>query len=137
MEVLNIILEWWHDVALGLQWSWCQEVSPYMHACMRDEAFYEINSCMRPRAGKGVTYSSGENKIVWLCLLLQQNMNLWIDHTPFFWLLFLYYSLILFLILISPTTFFFLVLELFSRIYYIMIYKISYKDYLHKLHDLL
>ena len=31
---------------------------------MRDEAFYDINSCMRPRAGKGVTYSSGENKIV-------------------------------------------------------------------------
>ena len=91
LEVLNIILEWWHDVALGLQWSWCQEVSPYMHACMRDEAFYDINSCMRPRAGKGVTYSSGENKIVKRCLLSQQNMNLWIDHSPFFWLLFLYY----------------------------------------------
>ena len=62
-----------------------------MHACMRDEAFYDINSCMRPRAGKGVTYSSGENKIVKRCLLSQQNMNLWIDHSPFFWLLFLYY----------------------------------------------
>ena len=31
---------------------------------MRDEAFYDKNSCMRPRAGKGVTYSSRENKIV-------------------------------------------------------------------------
>ena len=74
---------------------------------MRDEAFYDINSCMRPRARKGVTYSSGENKIVKLCLLSLQNMNLCIDHTPFFWLLFLYYSLIVYLILISPTTFVF------------------------------
>ena len=55
-----------------------------MHACMRDEAFYDINSCMRPHAEKGVTNSSEENKIVKRCLLSQQNMNLWIDHSPLF-----------------------------------------------------
>ena len=59
---------WWPDVAMGLKWSWWYEVSPYIRACLRDEAFYDINSCMRSRAGKGVTHSSGENKIDRLCL---------------------------------------------------------------------
>ena len=36
-----------------------------MHACMRDEAFYDIiNSRMRPLSVNGASYSSGENKIV-------------------------------------------------------------------------
>ena len=62
---------------------------------------------MRPRAGKGVSFSSGQNKIVKLCHLRQQNMNLWVDYIPFFWLIFLYYSLTVYLVLISLLLFFF------------------------------